>query len=258
MALLPGVGCLQRGLRILEKVCAFLSKAGKRSNGVAEDLEDPLHLWLRWEQNYHFPTAVSKLLEGKDHEEPLWKGYDITWEHKLIYIGGRTRRKPVPILHKESKLAKLWLLYLHGQVLRHGGGEQTLKAESRRFFWIFRGSSVFKEITSKCIHCKRTNPHERRQIMAPLPAFRLDTEDCLAFKHAVVDFAGPWTVKVPVEAKDGRRKKESALSKRYLLLICCGVLPRGEMRDHRQQDHLGGSVGFSTLRLKQQNSIPYT
>ena len=223
VAPLTHVGNFRRALRVLSNAATFIAKTKSKINKTEVDPEDPLHMWLRLDQSHHFPKEIGKLQRGQEVEEKLWLGYNITWTHGVIHIGGRTKAVPVPLLHKDSHLAKLWLLYIHNQVLRHAGGEKTLKVESRRYFWVFRGTSLFRAVARKCTHCRRRNPHERPQIMAPLPAFRQDTSSNLAFQHCAVDFAGPWTTKVSIIPPKNHKKNTEYYSKRYLLLICCGV-----------------------------------
>ena len=217
------VGNLQRGIRILRHVCAFFEGISAKTKKALPNLEDPIHVWIRMDQFFHFPTETAEMQAGLKSGNPLFQGYNVSWEHGVIYIGGRTKFPSVPLLHKESHLAKLWLLYLHNQVLRHAGGEMTLKAESRKHFWLFKGSKVFKLLTRSCVHCRRQNPREQSQYMAPLPAFRQDTSSHLGFAHCAVDFGGPWLVKVNTEPTPGKRSAGTAYGKRYLLLICCSV-----------------------------------
>ena len=246
---LTRISTLGRGLRVLQHVGKFLARSLRNTPRQASHLENPLLLWLLLDQWYHFREALTVLRAGGEPTEEKWRGFEISLHHGLIHVGGRTRRSPVPLLHKHSHLARLWLLRLHGVQLRHAGGPLTLKSESRKHFWVFQGSSLFKQITRRCVQCIRSSPRPKDQQMAPLPAFRLDDNQVVAFEHVAIDFGGPWTVQVYKDKKVG-----TIYAKRYLLLICCAVY-----RAVRCIVSCGRSVGDVALALQEfasRNRVP--
>ena len=197
---------------------ALYKSVGKRPFS----LDDPLLLWITLDQGHHFPKELALLRASLPVHAPTWHGYDVILAHGIIHVGGRTPLDPLPLLHKDSHLASLWLQYIHTRQLKHIGGPLTLKAESRRFFWLFRGSSLFKNITRSCVQCVRLKPRPANQIMAPLPAFRFDPKGPGAFHHISIDFAGPWLCTLRCEPIP-RRKETYVEAKRYILVICCAV-----------------------------------
>ena len=76
----------------------------------------------------------------------------------------------------------------------HVGPTQVL-ASLRQKFWILRGPSSVKRITSKCLDCRRWNAKPGEQIMAPLPPSRV-TPGKPPFHSVGIDYFGPIHVKV--------------------------------------------------------------
>ena len=216
--LLGRVSNFLKGLRVMTHLARFLKNLFSARGRQTNHFEDGLQVWIRLEQREHFGEVCTRVSEGLAPLEPVWRGYDLSWDHGVLYIGGRTGRSPVPVLPKESQLTLLWTTKIHELDLRHAGGPLTLKSETRGHFWVFKGSSLFNRVVRSCTTCTRTNPRPKDQRMGPLPAFRLDGERSLAFEHIAIDFAGPWHVEVLKTRKLG-----SVRIKKYMLMICCCV-----------------------------------
>ena len=214
---LSEVSSFLRGLRVMEHVVTFLGNLCVKSGKGPLSVDDGLLAWLRLDQKHYFKVQCERLSSGQEHTIEGWRGYDITWEHGVIHLGGRTGRPPVPLLDRNSHLALLWAKKIHTLDLRHIGGAMTLKSESRAHFWVFKGSSMFKKVVRTCVQCVRARPFPLCPRMGNLPAFRLDDSRCLAFEHVGIDFGGPWGVTVYSD------KKQTLRVKKYLLLICCSV-----------------------------------
>ena len=130
----------------------------------------------------------------------------------MLKIGGRTNREPRPLLHRNSRCFKLWLVYLHNIKLRHAGGWKVLLNESRKHVWAFGIYHLIKSILKDCVQCKRRKPIPITQRMAPLPDFRFNSTSHQAFESIAIDFAGPWFVRIG---------KGQARQSRLILVICC-------------------------------------
>ena len=215
---LTRISTFHRAITVLRHCCRFVLALYSRVAKSSATLDDPLVFWILLDQWHHFRKELLTLQAGLPLHAPIFNGYDIQLEHNIIFVGGRTHHNPLPLLHKDSHLARLWLNRIHGVNLRHAGGPLTLKAESRKHFWVFKGTALFRSVTRSCFHCNRANPKPAMQRMAPLPAFRLDSDSKLAFKHISIDFAGPYKVSLKCETV-----KHPVLAKRYVLVICCCV-----------------------------------
>ena len=142
----------------------------------------------------------------------MWQGVKIFMLNNLIVMTGRADQSPRPLMHPESKMAKLWVLHMHEQELQHCGGHRTLASACRQSVWLWQGSSLFRRISRNCIRCRRVLPRPRPQQMAPLPPARYALQPMSVFTEISLDYAGPWFT------KQGRGKIRQP---RYLLLICC-------------------------------------
>ena len=129
-----------------------------------------------------------------------------------MLASGRLRGVLLPIVHKDSKLARIWLRYLHEVELLHVGGRGTLWGESCRQLYIWHGSNLAKKVVRDCIPCRRLKISEREQKMAPLPPVRLANISGEAFENSSIDYAGPFKV-MPW----GSRRT----TKVYVLVVVC-------------------------------------
>ena len=203
----PRISNWHSTLKVLGRVAEALFKLNKNIN-----LGDGLELWVRWEQNKHYASEIQLIDAGLRPKGQIWQQYDLELRNRVLLISGRTRSRFLPILHKSSELVNRWLAYLHEQELKHAGGWKVLLAESRQHFWFFNATSVVKKVIRKCVQCKRINPPQQAQRMAPLPSIRFENQSKRAFEGIAIDFAGPWYIKIgPGQARQPR----------YILIICC-------------------------------------
>ena len=142
----------------------------------------------------------------------MWQGVKIFMLNNLLVMTGRADQTPRPLMHPDSNLAKLWVLYMHEQELQHCGGHRTLASACRQVVWLWQGSSLFRKISRNCVRCRRVLPRPRAQQMAPLPPARYALQPMAVFTEISLDYAGPWFT------KQGRGKVRQP---RYLLLLCC-------------------------------------
>ena len=78
-------------------------------------------------------------------------------------------------------------------------------------YWILAGREVIRDWEKKCAYCQRQKALPAKQVMAPLPGYRVGMS-LRAFSRCSVDFAGPFLT------KQGRGKVRL---KRYLCLFTC-------------------------------------
>ena len=91
------------------------------------------------------------------------------------------------IVPKENRVSELILTELHNH--RHMAAEFEL-SELRKKYWIVKGRSVIKRVTSRCIQCKHRNVKNLQPMMINLPP--LNTEGMKPpFNSTGIDLFGP-------------------------------------------------------------------
>ena len=135
-------------------------------------------------------------------------------ESGLVRVGGRLEAAPVeydrchPILQSgESYITELIVKHYH-EAVGHTGVSHTFSALRARY-WILGGSVAVRSVLAKCLSCRRNFRSCEQQIMADLPAARLQVGQP-PFFHTGVDLFGPFLV------KQGR-----SVVKRYGCIFTC-------------------------------------
>ena len=187
-------------------VCKVLLRA---ITGNPPTQQDAFKAWRIYDQRKWFTKELSKL---KHSASLSYSGVLLSIVDGELAMTGRVRAAPRPLLHRDSRLAFLWVTFCHEHELRHIGGHKTLAAKCRETIWIWKASALFRKVTNQCVRCRRIFPHPRPQAMAPLPPERVASQQLTVFSHTSLDYAGPWyTVQ-------GRGKTRAP---RFLLLFCC-------------------------------------
>ena len=86
--------------------------------------------------------------------------------------------------------------------ISHRGVQHTV-ARSRVFYWIPQASKLVRSITNNCFRCRLKDAEAMRQLMAPLPAFRLKSSPVWHF--SMLDLFGPINVKDFVNQRTKRK-----------------------------------------------------
>ena len=190
-----------------------------------ESLTNLIHLTGEWKsllrrcQLEEFPDEIDRLKRGK----PVRKTSKLLAftpeldEDDLLRIRGRIHevnlpfdnRHPVLLPAKHPLVEKIILVY--HQDLHHAGTDFLL-ARIRQHFWILNGRERVKKARQECRSCKKEKARPATQIMADLPAVRLDYGSP-SFTRTAVDFFGP----LEIETSRGRT------AKRYGALFTCLV-----------------------------------
>ena len=91
----------------------------------------------------------------------------------------------------------------------HAGVNYVFSQLQRRF-WIIRGRESVRHVINRCVVCQKSFKKPSTQLMADLPAERVD--GCAPFEATGLDVFGPYVVK-----NGGGRGK----NKRWVLLLTC-------------------------------------
>ena len=207
----------RRGCRVMYWVRHFIEKIRRDNNLAGRSEKAGLEWWLMLDQRYHFPKLWRDMTTLGAPSQPEWQSVSVEIMGGVLTVAGRLRQVGAPLLHHDSLLAKLWLQHIHVDLLRHAGGSGTLKAESRQKMWVWKGSKLFREITSSCNHCTKKGAGQTPQMMAPLPYYRFQSTAPTAFASVGIDFAGPWWT----DQGHAPGGKDIPRAARYLLVIGC-------------------------------------
>ena len=148
---------------------------------------------------------------------PLTKFTPFVDSNGLIRVGGRIdransvayeRRHPC-ILPKNNPYVKMYSRELH-RINGHLGREKLL-ADLKSRFYIIGANNLAKEVTRRCLICRKVQGRPNEQLMAELPSDRL-ASNVPIFSSTGIDYFGPILVSI------GRGR---AQEKRYGVIFTC-------------------------------------
>ncbi|CAG7665670.1 unnamed protein product [Allacma fusca] len=121
------------------------------------------------------------------------------YDSGVLRVGGRLskarisvdKRNPI-ILPTSHVLTNLIITHEHLNTLH--GGAQLVLANIHKRFWVVNGRNVVRLVIRKCAKCIRFRVQNPTQLMADLPAARVNPDR--AFRKVGVDFTGPFTLRV--------------------------------------------------------------
>ena len=123
----------------------------------------------------------------------------------IIYATTRNKTEnwnpdEIIVLSPKHALTRLILRSMHE--VDHRGVMHTL-ARSRIFYWIPQAGKLLRKIKKNCFKCRIKDAEAMRQLMAPLPAFRLKSSPVWHF--SMIDLFGPISVKDFVNQRTTRK-----------------------------------------------------
>ncbi len=186
------------------------------ANLEVEDLRLALESCIRTVQAASFSGELRRLAQERPlpRSSRLLKLTPYLDEKGILRVGGRLQhsvlredaKHPI-ILPAKHRLTELIIAEAHQQCL-HSQTERTLY-EVRASYWILQGRRAVRSVVKACFECRKRNAPPLTQIMAPLPAERLQPY-LPPFTNVGVDYFGPLYVTV-------KRSQE----KRYGALFTC-------------------------------------
>jgi hypothetical protein len=207
--LLKGVAWLNRFVKyIQDRRNGGISAVDKGPLTVSELRKAKTHV-VCYVQKEAFPDEITILKREKDKQRPSKKG--VTKSSKLaalspfmsedgiLRVGGRLDRASISFHTKHpaiipSKHHIVQVLIQHYHEKEGHSGARAVLASVQREFWIIRGRSRIRWMIGKCTHCWKKFAPPCEQMMAPLPAVRVNIPD-YPFAFTGVDYFGPFTIK---------------------------------------------------------------
>ncbi|XP_031631810.1 uncharacterized protein LOC116346047, partial [Contarinia nasturtii] len=202
----------------------------KSSNPTAEELRQAEIYWIKEAQSKAYPKEI-QAFEAENQELPnkskIRVLQPIFGSDGILRIGGRldkamkmpyTARHPA-IIPPNSRLTNLLLRAAHEETLH--GGPQMMMAYLRRRYWIPSLRSQARLCVNKCVKCIRYAKQTERQIMAELPAVRLNP--ARPFNFTGTDLAGPFNVKLSDKINTNTRGRTLPDVKGYIVVFVCLV-----------------------------------
>ncbi|XP_023265919.1 uncharacterized protein LOC111657824 [Seriola lalandi dorsalis] len=149
----------------------------------------------------------------------LYKLHPLIDENGLLRVGGRLAESKLssheanPLLIPGKHHIATLLIRHHHVAVKHQGRHFTEGAVRASGLWIVGAKRCISSIIYRCVTCRKLRGREEQQIMADLPAERLQTDP--PFSYVGLDVFGPW------EVIARRTKGGQANSKRWAVLFTC-------------------------------------
>ncbi|XP_021964112.2 uncharacterized protein LOC110859463 [Folsomia candida] len=211
---------------IVCQMTAIKTKQGQVSEKILScgisttELDGALKKWISIAQQQEFTQEILQLqnkekLSTKSRLLPLNPFLD---KDHILRVGGRLKHAEMPTDQKYPILLPqyhrvTYLIIENAHLSNLHGAPQVLLSFLQQKYWIVRGKDVIRKVIRKCIMCTRLRAETLQQIMANLPAFRVNPSK--AFKHTGLDYAGPYLIR-PISPRS------KITLKAYLcIFICC-------------------------------------
>lgn len=194
-----------------------------------EDMRNASIRLVKLAQRDAFKDEIQKLRQGKlPNSHPLFQ-LDPVLQDGVLRVGGRLKKAFLPldtkhpaILPRDGVVTRLIVDYCHEKT-QHQGRGQTLNELRGNGYWVVGGSKVVANLIKQCVTCRRARRPTETQMMADLPANRVDPSP--PFSYCGMDCFGPFL------CKQGRKEH-----KRYGLIHLL-LLKSNPYRDARRSHH---------------------
>ncbi|XP_064537394.1 uncharacterized protein LOC135427725 [Drosophila montana] len=196
---------LQRTFAYVYRFIALKRSDSTSSKGplTPDDIKCGTHLLIKNIQLTHFAEEYKALslkrpLPTRSKLRSLCPLLDA---EGLLRIGGRLQNSNLEheakhplLLPKRQPVTAAMITYYHLEFLH--AGPQFLLATLRQRYWPIGGLKAVSNIINRCVRCFRMRPKLLEQVMAPLPAERVQPSP--TFHVTGIDFCGPFYVKSEV------------------------------------------------------------
>lgn len=192
-----------------------------RTSLTEETLTQAEHTIIRCVQNEVYAEEIKRIKAKQDLpcNSPLYKLKPIIDDEDLLRVGGRlsesnlTSQEANPLLIPRNHHIALLLIRHHHEAVKHQGRHFTEGAVRASGLWLVGAKRSISSFIHKCVTCRKLRGKTEQQIMADLPAERLQTDP--PFSYVGLDVFGPW------EVTTRRTRGGHANSKRWAVLFSC-------------------------------------
>ncbi|XP_070549159.1 uncharacterized protein [Ptychodera flava] len=152
-------------------------------------------------QNEAYTEEMEALSKGKtvSKRSQLFKYHPMLTDEGLIRVGGRLNKADLPyetkhplVLPKHAKVSVMIVKDAHSTVGHLG--RNAILAKVRERYWIYGASQLAKRVVRNCVTCRRYQAVPCEQMMADLPADRVEAE-VSPFTFCGMDYFGPIMVR---------------------------------------------------------------
>jgi len=145
-------------------------------------------LFKRSQRTINVDTVDKKLIPASDEQGVLHA------HGRLENIRSLPDEERNPIfLPKGHQLVNLLLEHLHEK--RAHCGYKSLIYEPKRYFWIVGVQNMAKQVTGKCVTCKKLRRQPLEQMMGQIPRLRV-AAGFPAFSYTAIDMCGPLQMRI--------------------------------------------------------------
>ncbi|XP_055644340.1 uncharacterized protein LOC129780287 [Toxorhynchites rutilus septentrionalis] len=170
--------------------------------------EEALNQLIKVAQNESFADEIVDLkLNGQVKSSSRLRKLNPHLTRDILVVGGRLENAPISssrkhpiILDNRHPLALLIVKHFHQSLLH--AGQQLLIASVRERFWPLRLRNLSRKVIQSCVRCFRVKPKVEDQLMADLPAERVNPVP--PFTRVAVDYCGPFNIRFPHRKADIR------------------------------------------------------
>ncbi|XP_076849293.1 uncharacterized protein LOC143497287 [Brachyhypopomus gauderio] len=208
---------------------SFKSKDGSGCSGwhlckaslTDEALTQAEHTVIRCVQHEVYAEEIKCITTKRDipRHSSLHKLNPMIDDENLLRVGGRLAESNLPnqeakplLIPGKHHIAML-LIRHHHEAVQHQGRHFTEGAVRASGLWIVGAKRSISSAIHKCVTCRKLRGRTEQQIMADLPAERLQCDP--PFSFVGLDVFGPWDVTTR------RTKGGQANSKRWAVLFTC-------------------------------------
>lgn len=188
---------------------------------MPENLEKAKKLLIKNMQQERYPSEFSNIQSKSSIpiQSNIAKLCPVVDSFGLLRVGGRithsglkiNRTNPL-IIPVKNHLTTLLVRHYHEQV-KHQGRHFTEGAIRDAGLWLVGGKRCIRGTLSQCVTCRRLRGKREHQLMADLPADRLQAAP--PFTYVSLEVFGPW------EVISHRTRGGKANSKRWAVMFTC-------------------------------------
>lgn len=221
-AFLPTASSFYKLKRIVAYCCRFIHNCKNKNKKIGqisvEELKNATFKIVHIVQSECFSDDVKNLKKNETVSSKLLQLNPFIDENNIMRVGGRMARsdlcfdaKHQILLPHGHPVTRLIIADAHLKCV-HGGAKLT-ESVLRQRFWVINGFKTMKNVIHKCVVCHRFAAKTMQQLMANLPAPRINIAN-KPFLNCAVDYTGAISTKM----SKGRGGK---LIKSYIAIFVC-------------------------------------